>query len=211
MNHSVVLTIARQYGSGGRDIGNRVAELLSIPHYDKELISMAAKDGDMDEKIVERVDEVASGSLLYSIAMGTGLVGVNPASKFTMPLNDRLFVHQTQVIKELAQKGSCVIIGRCADYVLKDFPGRISIFLYGDMEHRRARIAERHSISEKEAEALILKTDKKRATYYNFYTGEKWGKFENYHLSLSTSLLGMEESAQLIAQIVRKKMEQLSE
>lgn len=207
MKKTVVLTIARQYGSGGREIGAKVAELLGIPNYDRELITMAAKEGELDAQSLERVDEVASGSLLYTLAIGSNPFGINPAAPLTLPLNDRLFVRQSEIIRSLAEQGSCVIIGRCADHVLREHPGCVRVYLYADREQRLARVMERHGISAKEADAVLTKTDRRRASYYNFYTGEKWGKSENYDLALNTGLLGTDGTARWLAQLLRERSE----
>lgn len=205
----VLITIARQYGSGGREIGERVAELLSIPKYDKELIRLAAED---DETVslaaLEKVDEKATNSLLYTLAMGSNMFGVAPGAPHTLPLNDKLFMKQCAVIRTESEKGSAVFIGRCADYVLRKDPARLSVFIYGDLECRKKRVAERHSITEAAAIDVINKTDRRRASYYNFYTGGKWGKYDNYHLAINSSCLGIEGTAQIIAQMARLKGEE---
>ena len=207
MAEKVVITIARQYGSGGREIGERVAELLSIPKYDKELITLSAQKDGLSEQVLEKVDETATSSLLYTLAMGSNLFAGAHAAPYSLPLNDKLFVRQSEVIRSLAEEGSCVVIGRCADYVLKDNPCRFSVFIYGDLECRRKRVAERHDVRDSAALDLINKTDRRRASYYNFYTGGKWGKLDNYHLAINSSALGIEGTAQAIAAAVRMKME----
>jgi cytidylate kinase len=206
MAEKVVITIARQYGSGGREIGERVAELLSIPKYDKELITLSAQKDGLSEQVLEKVDETATSSLLYTLAMGSNLFAGAHAAPYSLPLNDKLFVRQSEVIRSLAAEGSCLVIGRCADYVLKDDPARFSVFIYGDLECRRRRVAERHGVKDAAALDLINKTDRRRASYYNFYTGGKWGKLDNYHLAINSSALGIEGTAQAIAAAIRLKM-----
>lgn len=208
MAQKVIITIARQYGSGGREIGERVAALLDIPKYDRELITLSVKTEDISTEVAERVDEVAAGSLLYTLAMGSNVFGPSHHLGYTMPVNDRLFVLQSDLIRRLSSEGSCVIIGRCADYVLKDDPHRISVFIYADMEDRKKRIAARHGVSESEAVELINKTDRRRASYYNFYTGSKWGRYDNYHLALNSSKLGIEGTAGIIAAYTKLFKEQ---
>lgn len=207
MEKKVIVTVARQYGSGGREIGERVAELLGIPKYDKELITMAAEKDGFSEEALEKIDETATSSLLYTLAMGSNLFAGAHVPQMHLPLNDKLFVRQSEVIRSLAEKESCVIIGRCADYVLRNDPCRFSVFVYGDIACRRARVAERHSVKESVALDLINKTDRRRASYYNFYTGGKWGKYDNYHLAVNSSVLGIEGTAQVIAEAVRCKLE----
>ena len=127
---------------------------------------------------------------------------------YKMPLNDKLFILQSEVIKDYAQKGSCVIIGRCADYVLRDEKNTLKIFIYGDLDHRKARVAERHpEIKTSQIVDVINKTDKRRSSYYNFYTGNKWGKYDNYDMAINSSTLGIEGTAQVIAACAKKILE----
>ena len=202
MAQKLAITIGRQFGSGGRDIGVRVGELLGVKVYDKEILTMAAEKRGISPDYLRRVDEKAASSLLYTLAMSSSLYGARHLG-VDVPINDQLFITQTEVIKEIAEAETAVFIGRCADYVLRDHPHRLSFFVYSDYESRVHRVMERHSCKRSEAEALINKTDKKRVNYYNFYTGKKWGKFENYHMSLDSSLLGVEGTAQMIAQLVK--------
>lgn len=199
MQGKIIITIARQYGSGGRDIGKRVAEILGIPFYNRELITMSADECNMHPKVAENIDEKAANSLLYTLAMGSSMFGSPATLGYNIPLNDKLFIVQSDVIRRLADEGSCVIVGRCADYVLRDDPNRFSVFIYADDASRRKRVCERRGVSESEAKDLINKTDRRRANYYNFYTGKKWGKQENYHLMIDSSALGVEGTAQVIA------------
>ena len=204
MGNKVLITIARQYGSGGREIGNRVAELLGIPLYDRELIVAAAEAGDLHPEVAERVDERAANSLLYTLAMGAGLHSAYTSAAH-MPVNDRLFLLQSEHIRARAAEGSGVFVGRCADYVLREEPRRLSVFIYAPLDARRARVAERHpDLREGAVLDLINKTDRRRSTYYGFYTGGKWGKFENYHLALDSSLLGIDGTAELIAAAAKR-------
>ena len=205
MTDKIQITIARQYGSGGRQVGEKLAELLGFRYVDRELVTMAAQKSGYDPEILSRVDEKSAGSLLYTLAMGSNMYGVHGGAQLEMPLNDKLFIVQSEIIKSEADKESCVFVGRCADYVLAEYPGRISVFLYASMDARIKRVAQEHGLSEKEASEIINKTDKRRIGYYNFYTGGRWGDFENYHLMLDTSVLGTEKTAEIIAQYVRSK------
>ena len=208
MAEKIVITIARQYGSGGREIGERVAELLGIKHYDENLITLAAREGNLDETVASKADESAANSLLYTLALGSNFFGSAMNFGYKPPLNDKLFLLQSDVIRKAAEEGSCVIIGRCADYVLREHPRRLSVFVYGDLPHRKARVIERHEgISEAQAIDLINKTDRRRSSYYNFYTGNKWGKYDNYHLAVNSSLLGIEKTAEMIADAAKLLME----
>ena len=208
MAKKIIITIARQYGSGGREIGERVAELLGIPLYDKEIITDAAAKGSLDEEVIKKVDESAANSLLYTLAMGSNVLGTTMHFGYKMPLNDKLFILQSEVIKGYANEGSCVIIGRCADYVLRDEPNVLRLFIHGDLDHRQARVAERHpEIKSSQIIDVINKTDKRRRSYYNFYTGNKWGKYDNYDMTINSSTLGIEHTAQIIYASALKLME----
>ena len=209
MAKKLIITIARQYGSGGREIGERIAELLGIPLYDKEIINDAASKGSLNEEVIKSADETAANSLLYTLAMGSNVLGTTMHFGYKMPLNDRLFILQSEVIKEYAKKGSGVIIGRCSDYVLRDEEGLLRLFIYGDLDHRQERVKARHpEIKETQIIDVINKTDKRRSSYYNFYTGNKWGKYDNYDMAINSSTLGIEGTAQLIYACAKKLMEE---
>ncbi len=209
MAKKVIITIARQYGSGGREIGEKVAQILGIPLYDKELIKDAAAKGTLNEEVIKNADESAANSLLYTLAMGSNVLGGAMSFGYKMPLNDKLFILQSEVIKEYAEKGSCVIIGRCSDYVLKNEKNVLRLFIYGDLDHRKERIAARHpEIKSSQVIDVINKTDKRRASYYNFYTGNKWGKYDNYDMAINSSTLGIEGTANIIAASAKKLMEE---
>ena len=203
MYNNTVITIGRQYGSGGREIGKKISELLGISYYDDELISMAAKNSGLNHEVLSDVDEKATNSLLYTLAMSGSLFGGNAAMAYEMPINDKLYIAQSEVIKELAAKEHCVIIGRCADYVLKDYPNAINVFIYADLDKRAERVAAAKGITEAKAKDLIIKTDKQRANYYNYYTSLKWGRIENYDLCIDSGKIGPENVAQVIAEYVR--------
>ena len=208
MAKKIIITIARQYGSGGREIGETVAKILGIPLFDKQLITDAAAKGNFSEKIVKTSDEVAANSLLYTLAMGSNVLGATMHFGYKMPVNDKLFILQSDTIKEYAKEGSCVIIGRCADYVLRDEKDVFRIFIYGDLDHRQERIRKRHpEIKSSQIIDVINKTDKRRASYYNFYTGNKWGKYDNYDIAINSSTLGIAGTAEMIATCVRDLME----
>ena len=208
MSDNIVITIARQYGSGGREIGEKVAEALGIKHYDENLITLAAREGNLDETIASKADESAANSLLYTLALGSNFFGSAMNFGYKPPLNDKLFLLQSDVIRRAAEEGSCVIIGRCADYVLREHPKRLSVFVYGDLANRKQRVMERHEgITEAQAIDLINKTDRRRSSYYNFYTGTKWGKYDNYHLAVNSSLLGIDKTAEMIANAAKLLME----
>ena len=209
MAKKLIITIARQYGSGGREIGEHVAKLLGIPLFDKQLITDAASKGDLNEEVISKADETAANSLLYTLAMGSNVIGTTMHFGYKMPINDKLFILQSKVIKEYAEQGSCVIIGRCSDYVLKERDDVFRIFIYGDLEHRQERIRERHpEIKASQIIDIINKTDKRRSSYYNFYTGNKWGKYDNYDIAINSSTLGIEGTAEMIATCAKQLMEE---
>ena len=205
MSKKVIITIARQFGSGGREIGERVAAALDIPLVDKELIKDAAERGNLHEDVIKKADESAANSLLYTLAMGSNILGTTMHFGYKMPLNDKLFILQSEAIKEYASKGSCVIIGRCADYVLRAEENIPRLFIYGDLDHRQARVAERHpELKSNQIIDVINKTDKRRSSYYNFYTGNKWGKYDNYDMAINSSTLGIDGTANLIVAMVKE-------
>ena len=205
MDKKIIITIARQYGSGGREIGELVAQMLDIPIYDKELITEAATRGSLDESVTKLADESSANSLLYTLAMGSNVLGTTMHFGYKMPLNDKLFILQSEVIKEYAANGSGIFIGRCADYVLREEPNILRIFVYGDISKREARIAQRHpELKSSQVIDVINKTDKRRSSYYNFYTGNKWGKYDNYDIAINSSTLGIKGSADLIVSCVKE-------
>ena len=202
MSEKLVITIARQYGSGGRDVGHKVAELMGAKCYDQDLIVMAAKRSGISEEALARADEQASSSLLYTLAMGASMIYTN-TTPMAVPINDALFIAQSEIIRELSESENCVIVGRCADYILKDHERLVKVFVQGDINDRIKRIMSRAGISESEAKDRIAKKDKKRANYYNYYTGGKWGKPDNYNLIVSTSKIGVDGAAKLICDYAR--------
>ena len=202
MKKNAIITIGRQFGSGGREIGRKLAETLGIPFYDKELIVAAAKKSGLSEAMFKSADEQAANSLLYSLVLGAyassgPITGMPPIS-----MNETLFQIQSDVITELAQEGPCVIVGRCADYILRENKNCFNLFVHAPMDKRIERIMAVCDADNEKAEDIILKTDKKRANFYNYYSGQKWGEAKNYHLSLDSSVLGTDGSAKMICQIL---------
>lgn len=202
---SIVVTIARQYGSHGHRTGKILAEMLGMSYHDKSLIETAAQISGISKEELQNADEKATPSFLYSIA--TGNYDVYPLSinfaPYEMPINDKLFNLQSDIIRAEAEKGSCVFVGRCADYILNGRSNVVRVFLYADINTRAKRVAEHHGISEQDARALIYKTDKKRANYYNYYTSLKWGKSDNYDLMIDTTEIGAQGAAEMIAQYIK--------
>ena len=196
-----IITIGRQFGSGGKDVGKMVADALNIPFYDKELVELAAKKSNFNEDAVKEIDERATHSLLYSIVTGSfGLDGLNSPLFYEMPMNDKFFIAQSEIIKEVAAKESCVIVGRCADYVLSEVENVdvLSTFIYGSLDYRSKRVARELNLTLPRARDYIKKTDKQRRTYYDYYTSHEWGKISNYDLCINTEKIGIESAAQMI-------------
>ena len=194
MKDNLVITIGRQYGSGGRQIGRILSEKLSIPYYDKEILQEAAKDSGICEEIFEHHDEKPTRSLLFSLVTG----GHMPGAYLDMPLNHKVFLAQFDTIRRLAGQGSCIIVGRCADYVLRDHPGAVKLFVKADMQKRMERAVALNDVTMDKAEEYVRKMDKQRASYYNYYATTTWGDVNNYDLCLDTGKLGIEGSAELI-------------
>lgn len=205
MTTNMIITIERQYGSGGRVIGRMLAEELNIPCYDEELLDRAAKDSGMCQELFENHDEKPTNSFLYSLVMDTYSTGYSSAAFSEMPLNHKVFLAQFDTIKKIASEGPCVIVGRCADYALADHPNVVSVFLHADLQERIPRIVRRHEISDAKAKDMILKNDKKRASYYNYYTSKKWGEAAGFDLCLNTSTLGLEGAVHMIKEFVAYK------
>lgn len=205
MNQKVIITIGREYGSGGRMIGKLLAEGLGISFYNKEIIELAAKKSGMSEEAFEKVDETAASSLLYSIATGAYMFGNYVSPQVELPLNDKLFIIQSEIIKSVANRESCVIVGRCADYILKDRKDVINIFIHADKEVRKKRAISEYGISQSKADGYLNKMDKKRKTYYNYYTGLKWGRSSNYHLCLDSGVLGIEGTVHMIEEFIKER------
>lgn len=192
-----VITIARQYGASGRFTGEVLSELLGIPCYERELITLSAEKSGMKEDVVKNYDEKAQSSLLYTLAVGSVDYGA-VAIPYNMPISDKLFILQSNIIKDLAEKSPCIVVGRCGDYVLRENEKKISVFLQADLDVRAARVAERHNITLSKAKDLCLKTDKKRASYYSHYTGQKWGRPDLYDLVIDTTNITAKGAAAVI-------------
>lgn len=194
-----IYTIGREFGSGGKAIGEKLAERLGIKLYDKELLQQAAKDSGFCEEIFENHDEKPTNSFLYSLVMDTYSVsGYSAAPFLDMPLNHKVFLAQFETIKKIAETESCVIVGRCADYALADNPDCINIFIHADMDIRVRNICKSLNVTENKARDIINKTDKQRASYYNYYTSKKWGDSKSYNLSLDAGKLGIDNCVEMI-------------
>ena len=188
-----VITIGREYGSGGRFVGKLVAERLGIAFYDNELLVEAAKDSGMSEAIFKNYDEKKDGFL----GNGIGLYS------YDMTLGQKVFLAQFDAIKKIASQESCVIVGRCADYVLKDYPNLVSVFICAPMGDKIDRAVKYYNVNPAKAESIIQKQNKKRKSYYNFYTDREWGKANNYDLCIN-SKVGVESAVDAIEAYVRR-------
>ena len=198
-----IITIGRQFGSGGKEVGIRVAKELGIPFYDKEILREAAEKSGMCEKIFEKFDE-RPRSLLYSLAMdsyGFSAAGVGTADS----LEQQVYLATFNTIRRFAEQGPCVIIGRCADYVLSEHPDRLSLFIHAPLEARIARVAERHQLTPDKARTLIAKTDKRRASYYEYYSAKRWGAIDSYDFCLDSSCLGLSGTVELVRTMVEQR------
>jgi len=204
MKTKVRITVGRQFGSGGYDIGHKLAELLGITFYDKELLVLAAKESGLNKAFFEKADERSTSGLSYAFSAGLPYMGMfTPYSDVLS--NDGLFKLQSDTIRKLAGKQSCVLVGRCADYILRDESNCLSVFIHSPLEIRVSRIMKKYNLAREQAEELILKTDKQRAAYYNYYTNKKWGSALSYHLTIDASILGIEDTALYIRDFILKK------
>lgn len=207
MEQPFVVTINRQFGSGGREIGKRIAEKFGILYLDKELLALAAEKSGLSEQVFEKMDEKPEKSYLYTLS--TAVYGGGFTVPYSYPevlTNDKVFNLQANTIREEAAKKSCVIIGRCADDVLSDHPCHINFFIHAPFEIRQKRIMNLYNQDIKGAKDLIHKTDKTRASYYNFYTNRRWDDVLNYDLSVDSSVLGYDDTAELLVSFIQKKL-----
>ncbi len=194
-----IYTIGRKFGSGGKEIGEKLAQRLGVKVYDKELLQRAAKESGFCEEIFENHDEKPTNSFLYSLVMDTYSMGSYTAAPFLdMPLNHKVFLAQFETIKKIAAQDSCVMVGRCADYALSENPDCINIFIHADLEKRIKTVSRRMDITENKAKELIQKKDKQRASYYNYYTSKKWGDACSYHMTLDSGKLGIDGCVEMI-------------
>lgn len=199
-----LVTISRQFGSGGRIIGSLLAEKMGVPMYDKQLIQMAANESGLSPEIVESAELRAKSSFAYTLASA---VSFNQGmSGETISMNDQLFLTQFNIIREIGERGKGIIVGRCADYVFREMPDVTNVFLYAPMEERIRRAVEEYGLKdEKTAEETVKSYDKARKNYYNYHTSQKWGQIENYDLALNTGILTEEDAASLIYEYVKRR------
>ena len=187
-----IITITRQFGSGGREIGRKLAEAYDIPFYDNEIISQAAKDTGFAEAAFERAEDKASNSLLYSIAMGMNVFSSQDVGYSGLSLDDRIFLAQSKVIRDVAEKGPCVIVGKCADYILKDKENVVNLFISATLDFRIRRAVEVDGVPEAKSAETVMKKDKSRANYYKYHSGERWDNVLNYDMAIRSDLCGID-------------------
>ena len=203
MGYKTIITIGRQYGSAGKEIGLTLAERMGVKCYDKELLDRAAKESGLCQELFEHHDEKPTSSFLYSLVMDTYSLGYT-SSYMDMPINHKVFLAQFDTIKKIANEGPCVIVGRCADYALHDYQNCLNIFIHADQKSKVKRIMERFDdiTTEQKAIDMMNKKDKQRQSYYNYYSSKKWGRSDSYDLSINSGILGIDGSVKLITQFV---------
>lgn len=189
-----IITIGRELGSGGREIGMYLAKKLDIPFYDKEILAEAAKKSGYTKELFEKNDEKPTNSFLYALAMGVNSFG----AAYQRPLMMDVYLAQFDTIRKLADEGPCIFIGRCSDYVLNDRNNVTNVFIHADMKARVERTMKKHGIDTKEAESMCLRNDKDRASYYNYYSNHSWGDARYYDLCLNTSKIDLDKAVDLI-------------
>lgn len=193
-----VITISRQFGSGGHEVGERLARELGVPFYDKALIAMAAKQSGLSEEVFANADEKATSSLLYSMVMGSYSFGARVPGINEMPINDKLFIIQSDIIKKAAAEGPCVVIGRCADYILREHKNCLNVFIHASKEERIRRSIAKKDCEERKASDFVTKKDKQRANYYNFYSNKRWDDLQNYDITIDTSRFTIDQAVGML-------------
>ena len=199
---NTIITIGRQCGSAGHDIGRQLAEHFGIKCYDTELLTRAAKESGFCEEMIQNHDERPTNSFLYNLVMDTYSFGYNASSFVDMPISHKVFLAQFDTIKKIADEGPCVIVGRCADYALSEYKNCLKLFIYGDEATKIARIRGKFDVSESKAKDMMIKKDKQRQSYYNYYSSKKWGRADSYDLCINSSILGVEGTVHLIIQYI---------
>lgn len=196
MKNKFIITISREYGSGGGEIGRRLSTYFDIPCYDKELLTMVAKDSGYCKEYFEKYDERPLKALTY--------FGVDSFAN-SLPINHQLFLKQFNLIQKLANEDSCIFVGRASDYALREYKNVVNIFIHGDFEFRRKRSIVDHGVKEEISAHTVKKIDKERASYYKYYTDNRWGDAKNYHLCLDTSFIGIDETLNIIIDFIKKR------
>lgn len=205
---NIVITIARQYGSGGRTVGEMLAERLHIHYYDKELMKLASDDSGINEALFIRADEKVRNTRLFRVAKSVYNGELIPPESDDFTSTDNLFNYQAKIIRQLAKEESCVIIGRCADYVLKEYDNVLSVFVHAPQDFCLQQAALKQSMSPGDLKKFVQKTDKHRADYYKYHTGREWTDARNYDLCLNSSKLGFERCVEEIISYMKVRFEQ---
>ena len=206
---NTIITIGRQFGSAGHEIGERLAKHYGIKFYDKDLLTRAAKESGFCEEMIKIHDERPTNSFLYNLVMDTYSFGYNSSSFVDMPISQKVFLAQFDTIKKIADEGPCVIVGRCADYALADYKNCINIFIHANEENKVKRVMEKFDLSEQKAKDMMIKKDKQRQSYYNYYSSKKWGRSDNYDISINSSKLGIEGTVNLLISYIENFEKQL--
>ncbi|WP_130838727.1 cytidylate kinase-like family protein [Lachnoclostridium sp. Marseille-P6806] len=201
---NTIITIGRQFGSGGHEIGEKLAEYYGVKCYDKELLSRAASESGFCKEMIQQHDERPTNSFLYNLVMDTYSFGYNASSFVDMPISQKVFLAQFETIKRIAAEGPCVIVGRCADYALADNPNALHLFIHASEDFKIRYIMNRFDdiTTEQKAREFMSKKDKQRQSYYNYYSSKKWGRADSYNFTISSSTFGIDGSTKLITQLV---------
>ncbi len=191
-----IITIGRQYGSGGREVGRQLAKKLDVPYYDKNILDEIAKESGFSKEMIEEDEQKAQNGFLYSLSNAFSTAGYGPE---TLSINEKFFMAQFEYITRMAEEGKGgVIVGRCADFVLKDYQLATKVFIYAEERVRIERVIESYQVPELHAKKTIDMIDRARSNYYKYHTGQKWGDYNNYHLSIDSGRLGIENIVELL-------------
>ena len=204
MDKKIIITVGRQIGSGGHDVARMLAEMFGCRFYDRELLNLAAKESGFSETFFEQNDEHKGFFKSIFQMHGSFIDGAFYRNEFSQ---ESLFKFQSDAIVRAASESSCVFVGRCADYVLREIPGKIDVFITADMDDRISRVAERKGCTPEQARKLIVTGESDRASYYNYYTGKRWGHSDSYDLCVNSSILGIEGTAKFIEEFIKLKVE----
>ena len=201
---NTIITIGRQFGSGGREIGEKLAKHYGIKYYDKELLTRTAKESGFCEEMMHNHDERPTNSFLYNLVMDTYSFGYNSSAFVDMPISHKVFLAQFDTIKKIASEGPCVIVGRCADYALSEYQNCLHVFIHADEKSKIKHIMEKHGdvTSEQKARDMMIKKDKQRKSYYNYYSSKKWGRADSYDLTINSGILGEDGTVKLLIQYI---------
>lgn len=197
-----LVTISREYGSGGRIIGKLLSEKLNVPFYDKEIIDLSMEESGFSRDVIESAELKAKSGFVYNLATA---LNFNDGFGGGLSVNDKLFLAQFEVVRKIGEAGEGVIVGRCADYVLRELPGVTNIFIYGELEDRIERAKEKYGDDPEKVREIIADYDKARKNYYDYHTGQKWGEYKNYNLSINTSYISEEKAVDLIVDYITNR------